>query len=440
MRTDEKGGETLREDEALEPDLFGAANRDAHAEPNGDDIIRQYLHQISRIPLLKAAEERELCARIETAQHELTAALLTDADTRLRIAELLDAVMAKQVPLDELLASRDGRPLRRRDATRAMEIFNQTRRQAQTVERLDAAAARSPEPRRSNLHARANRFVTSQARAVAPMLIRPTVLEETAERVQGARGDAAAARIRERLDVLRALKRRLMEANLRLVVSIAKRYQYSSLPLLDLIQEGNLGLIKAVDRFQYRRGFKFSTYATWWIRQAITRAIMDTGRTIRLPAHMVETLNRIARARSALARSLGRDPTVHEIADHARIPADKVMLAIRSDVPLASLDAPVAEDTLFGDLVPDAGVLTPEAALLGHDAKRRATRALASLSERERDVLELRFGLRNSHGHTLQEIADRFGITRERVRQIEQRALTRLRRAHGISGENGAAA
>jgi len=439
METDEKGGETLREDEALEPDLFGA-KRNVDTEPNGDDIIRQYLQQISRVPLLKAAEERELCARIEAAQHELTAALLTDADTRIRIAELLDAVTAKHVALDELLASRDGRPLRRRDVTRAMEVFNQTRRQAQTVERLDTAAGRSSGQRQSNLHARANRLVTSLASAVAPMLIRPTVLEETAERVQGVRGDAAAVRIQERLDAVRALKRRLTEANLRLVVSIAKRYQHSALPLLDLIQEGNLGLIKAVDRFQYRRGFKFSTYATWWIRQAITRAIMDTGRTIRLPAHMVETLNRVSRARRELVRSLGRNPTVEEIAARTRLPADKVTLAIRSDVPLASLDAPVADDALFGDLVPDAGVLTPEAALLGHDEKRRATRALAALGEREREVLELRFGLRNSHGHTLQEIADRFGITRERVRQIEQRALARLRRAQGPPHENGAAA
>jgi RNA polymerase primary sigma factor len=221
-----------------------------------------------------------------------------------------------------------------------------------------------------------------------------------------------------------------MEANLRLVISIAKRYRNTTLSLLDLVQEGNLGLMKAVDRFQYRRGFKFSTYATWWIRQSITRAIADTGRTIRLPVHVIEALNKIGSVRGQLAGELGRDPTVLEIARRARIRPDKVMLVMHSGRPLASLDAQVTEDAVFGDFLPDTGVLTPEAPLIAQDTLRRVRRALETLTHRERLILELRFGLRNSREHTLEEIGQQLGLSRERVRQIEQQALAHLRQRH----------
>jgi RNA polymerase primary sigma factor len=239
---------------------------------------------------------------------------------------------------------------------------------------------------------------------------------------------------------LRGLKQQLTEANLRLVVSIAKRYQYSNLPLLDLVQEGNLGLMKAVDKFQYRRGFKFSTYATWWIRQAITRAIADTGRTIRLPVHVVGSLSRIATARRAFVLAHGRDPTVQELARQTRLPPEKVMLVIRSSAPLASLDAPVSEDAVFGEFLPDTGSLSPEAPLFDQERLREAHRALDSLSERERQVIEMRYGIVNSRPHTLQEIANVFGVSRERVRQIEKRAMDRLRRRTADRGIPEAAA
>jgi len=427
-------------DEArVEPDE-GSERNSKPGDPYGSDIVRPYLQQIGKTALLKPPEERDLCVQIEAAQQELAAALLAGPETRQRMDELFEAVRSKHLPVDELLASRDGHPLLRRDIAHAFEAFTQVKRRAAAVERVDTAAARSTAGRRGQLRERADRLVTSLADAVAAVPIRPVVLEAIADRVPETAGDDAAVRIRQALDSVRALKRQLMEANLRLVVSVAKRYQHANLPFLDLIQEGNLGLMKAVDKFQYRRGFKFSTYATWWIRQAITRAIIDTGRTIRLPAHVVQDLNRIGAARRTLERSLGRDPTLPEIAAETRLTADKVRHALRSDVPLASLDSPLADDAVFGDIVPDRVAVTPEDALLHADMRRRANVALSALSAREREVLELRFGLRNSHGRTLQEIADRLGVTRERVRQIEQRALKRLRRAQEHPGENGAAA
>jgi RNA polymerase primary sigma factor len=381
------------------------------------------------VRLLTAADERQLCAQIEAAQHALAAALMADAEMRSRIGERFDAVRTRRAAIDEVFESPDGRTLRRRDVASAMNAFGQATRRAAVLERLDALASRSCGPRLAVVQARAERVERSLVGEMPALLIRPRVLETLADSGAGNVEGLARLRIRDRLDTLRTLKRRLMEANLRLVVMVAKRYQHASLPLLDLIQEGNLGLIKAVDRFQYRRGYKFSTYATWWIRQAITRAIADTGRTIRLPAHVVDRLNRIAAARRALERSLGREPTVQELADHMRIAPRKLMLALQSEMPPASLDSAVADDASVGDFVADRAGVTPEEALLNQDARRHAVRALTSLPGREREVLELRFGLRNARERTLQEIADHLGVTKERVRQIEKAALERLRQA-----------
>ncbi len=236
-----------------------------------------------------------------------------------------------------------------------------------------------------------------------------------------------------------AVKNHIVQANLRLVVSIAKRYPGAPLPLLDLVQEGSFGLIKAVDRFQYRRGFKFSTYATWWIRQHINRAIADAGRTVRLPVHVVEKLNRIAAARKALAVELHRSPTVAEISKRTKIPPDKVMRTIYAGAPLTSLDAPVSDDTVLGDFVPDSEALSPEAALLEADTHRRVTHTLAGVTDRERLVLQLRYGLIDGHEHTLEEIGRRLGVTRERVRQIEHHARNSIRRQTGGAFRSDAA-
>jgi RNA polymerase primary sigma factor len=257
--------------------------------------------------------------------------------------------------------------------------------------------------------------------------LRPALVEALAAGADHGRNGEAARHVQTRLEVVRALKRRLVEANLRLVVSVARRYRQSGLSLLDLVQEGNLGLLKAVDRFQYRRGFKFSTYATWWIRQAITRAIAQTGRTVRLPVHTVEALNRVEVARRRL-RELGRDPTVHDIATHVSMPHKKVMRLLQSGASLVSLDAPTLGDGVVGDFIADAAASSPDARLVEQDMLRQVTAALESLNARERRVIELRYGITNSREHTLEEVADRLGCTPEAVRQTERRAINRLRR------------
>jgi len=200
--------------------------------------------------------------------------------------------------------------------------------------------------------------------------------------------------------VVRQAKRELMEANLRLVVSVAKRYLGSELTLLDLVQEGNIGLMKAVDRFQYRRGFKFSTYATWWIRQAITRAIADHSRTIRIPVHMVETLNRISRVNRSLVNEMGREPTPEELAQHTGVPARKVRLILESSRKPLSLETPIGDDSELGDFLEDKGAESPNDNLITQDLTLQVERALSTLSPKEKEILRLRFGIgENLYGY-----------------------------------------
>jgi RNA polymerase primary sigma factor len=212
------------------------------------------------------------------------------------------------------------------------------------------------------------------------------------------------------------------------VVSVAKRYLGSELSLLDLVQEGNIGLMKAVDRFQYRRGFKFSTYATWWIRQAIGRALADQSRMVRLPVHMVELLGRVMRARRDFLAERQREPTGRELAGRAGLREETVQLIERAAAHPLSLDAPIGEDSSLGQLVPDLMIPSPEEVTLRDDVIRRVQDALAGLPVREREILFRRFGLDGEGEETLEEVGDRLGVTRERVRQIESRAMRRLGR------------
>ena len=409
--------------------------------------------------LLTAEHEVAIGRRIEAGQIQLRRALAGIPMATARLLGLADLIRRQEMALDEVILLPDGVEPKPEEVKPLLAAFARIRRLEREIERLELALAdrRRGKTTRANYHkwiaqnrasiqgvveklplkpALVDRVVADirrQAKRLAELKTPREVRELEAQIGLGKKALQSALHEIEGHDrVVRQAKRELMEANLRLVVSVAKRYLGSELTLLDLVQEGNIGLMKAVDRFQYRRGFKFSTYATWWIRQAITRAIADHSRTIRIPVHMVETLNRIARVNRSMVNDLGREPTPEELAQKTGVPARKVRLILESSRKPLSLETPIGEDSELGDFLEDKSAESPNETLITQDLTTQVERALSTLSPKEKEILRLRFGIGEEGEHTLEEVGRRFSVTRERIRQIETKALRKLR--HPLRG------
>lgn len=456
-----------------------------------DDPVRMYLRQMGQVPLLTRDEEVSISKRIENAEQKATKALFSVALTNRFQLDTAKKLAAREerfdkIVLDKKVDSRENYfkelPKYIADADALEEKLEKEWEASEeasneSLKKRHMAQFRNLESKLKDIYTKGYKFklkifeefldqLAPTLREIEDLVYKLRAIEKIGNKAKIADADTINARLNQirnkyRIDPIELVdlvknvrsamreahraKTEMVRANLRLVISIAKKYTNRGLNFLDLIQEGNMGLMKAVEKFEYRRGYKFSTYATWWIRQAITRSIADQARTIRIPVHMIETLNKVMQTQKQLLQELGHEPTPDEVANEMQFPVERVQAIMKMAQQPISLQSPVgdSDDTNFGDFIEDKGAENPYDMTAYSLLREKLMDVLESLTPRERKVLSLRFGLQDGYSRTLEEVGKQFNVTRERIRQIEAKALrkmrhpTRLRQLHGFFEAEG---